>query len=162
MSKNFPLMLLQPSQVLRLAFGADEYLPPDAVTEADIAAAEERCIVPVIGRALYDRLLAGAYPELLAEYLAAPAALFTRALVQPRLDIRTDRCGTTSPRPDGAQSAGSEPLRCRLQSLRAEARTLLLRASRHLAAHRSEYPEYDPEQDILNRCRIHGNFVQTL
>lgn len=41
--------LITPLQVLRLAFGEGEYLPPESVTEADIAAAERRYLVPVIG-----------------------------------------------------------------------------------------------------------------
>ena len=101
-------MLISPTRALRLAFAAEECLPPGTVAEADIAAAEERYILPVVGPKLYERLLAGAYPAL------------------------------------------------------AEARTLLRRASRHLTAHRDEYPEYDPHRDIFNRCTFDGSLIQSL
>ena len=51
--------LVTPLQVLKLAFGEGEYLPPEIIAEADIAGAEQRHIVPVVGRALYEKLLAG-------------------------------------------------------------------------------------------------------
>ena len=81
--------LVTPLQVLKLAFGEGEYLPPEIIAEADIAGAEQRHIVPVVGRALYEKLLAGSYPDFRTEYLASPAALFTRAVLQPRLDVRS-------------------------------------------------------------------------
>lgn len=90
--------LITPLQVLRLAFGEGEYLPPESVTEADIAAAERRYLVPVIGLTLYEKLLGGACADFRTGYLEAPAALFTRAVLQPRLDVRTGQCGTTVPK----------------------------------------------------------------
>ena len=42
----------------------------------------------------------------------------------------------------------------------AQARMLLHRAAEHLRAHRDEFPEYDPENDIFNRCTTDGGFVQ--
>ena len=95
--------LVTPLQVLKLAFGEGEYLPPEIIAEADIAGAEQRHIVPVVGRALYEKLLAGSYPDFRTEYLASPAALFTRAVLQPRLDVRTGQCGTTAPKSAYAQ-----------------------------------------------------------
>ena len=139
--------LISPAQAVRLAFGDGEWLPPEALTEADIAAAEERHIVPVIGRALHERLLEGQYPDFVTSHLAACTALFTRALVQPRLDIRTGQSGTTARR----------ALR---RSLLAQARTLLRRAAGYLADHRDTIPEYDPDSDILNHCTTDGNLVQ--
>ena len=138
--------LVTPLQALRLAFPEGEALPPGTVAEADIAAAERRYIVPVIGRALHARLLEGAYETFRTDYLAAPTALFTRLQLQPRLDIRTGQCGTTAPK-----SSWTQP---------AEARTLLRRAAEHLDAHRTEFPEYDPTENILKRCSTDGGFVQ--
>lgn len=152
--------LVTPLQVLKLAFAEGDYLPAKTVTETDIAAAEQRYIVPVIGPALYERLLAGQYADLRAEYLAAPAALFTRVSLQPRLDIRTGQCGTTAPKSDSGQPAGDNARRELLRTLRTQARAMLRRASLHLRSHRSEFPEYDPVRDILNRCSTDGGFVQ--
>ena len=146
--------------MLKLAFGEGEYLPPEIIAEADIAGAEQRHIVPVVGRALYEKLLAGSYPDFRTEYLASPAALFTRAVLQPRLDVRTGQCGTTAPKGSSGQPAADTPLRDRQRALRTEARTLLRRASEYLSDHRDEFPEYDPARDILKRCSTDGCLVQ--
>ena len=154
--------LISPTRVLTLAFGDGEQLPAGSVTAADIAAAEERYLVPVVGRALHERLLAGLYPELTADYLAAPLALFTRAAIQPRLDLRTGRCGPTVAAPDGSEPADTPTRRRLVQSLRSEARTLLRRASRHLRTENRRYPEYVATDDIISRCTTDGGLVQTL
>lgn len=70
--------LITPAEAVTLAFGTGEYVAPEAIAEADIAAAERRYIVPVVGRKLHARLAEGGYAEFTAEYLAAPVALWTR------------------------------------------------------------------------------------
>lgn len=151
--------LITPSEVARLAFADGMYLTPDAVTAADVAAAEQRYLIPVVGQKLYDKLLAGTYAELRAE-LAPALALCTRLSVQPRLDIRTGRCGTAAPRTEGFQPAPESSLRSVRQSLRRQSRDLLRRLSEYLTAHNTQYREYDPRQDIFNRCTTDGGIVQ--
>ena len=56
--------------------------------------------------------------------------------------------------------AGDDALRRRQRALRTEARTLLRRAAEHLDAHRTEFPEYDPTENILKLCSTDGGFVQ--
>lgn len=152
--------LITPAEAVALAFGDGEYVAPEAIAEADIAAAERRYIVPVVGRKLHACLVEGGHAEFTAEYLAAPVALWTRILLQPLLDVRTGQCGTVAPKPEGAQPAtGAQSLRL-VQSLRTKARSLLLRAVEHLAENAKSFPEYDPEDNILKSCTIHGNFIQ--
>lgn len=91
--------LITPAEAVTLAFGTGEYVAPEAIAEADIAAAERRYIVPVVGRKLHARLAEGGYAEFTAEYLAAPVALWTRVLVQPRLDVHSGQCGTVARTP---------------------------------------------------------------
>lgn len=152
--------LITPSQLLQYAFGSGEYLPPESFSEADIAAAEVRYLRPVVGPELHDRLLAGDYPELRDDYLARPLALFTRLLLQPRLDIRTGQCGTSAPKSSWGQPADTEARCSQRRALRAQARALLRRASDYLESHRAEFPEYRPERNILKRCTTDGGFVQ--
>ena len=146
--------LITPAQAVASAFTDGEYLAPEAIGEGDIAAAEQRYIVPVIGRAFHEKLLAGLHAGFTAEYLAAPVALFTRIAVQPRLDIRTGQCGTVAPKSGSYQ-------RELQRSLRRQARTLLCRAAEHLEAHAAEFPGYDPDNNILKRCTTDGNLIQT-
>ncbi|WP_307756658.1 hypothetical protein [uncultured Alistipes sp.] len=153
--------LITPAQVVALAFADGEYLAPETVSESDIAAAEQRYVVPVIGRALYEKLLAGTHADFAAEYLAAPLALFTRIAIQPRLDVRTGPCGTVAPHSAVYEPAGTQALRELQRSLRRQARALLRRAASHLEAYATDFPEYDPRNNILNRCQTDGSFVQT-
>ena len=140
--------LITPAQAVALAFADGEYLAPESVTQSDIAAAEQK-------------LLAGSHASFTTEYLAAPAAFFTRIALQPRLDVRTGQCGTVAPKSAAYQPAGTQALRELQRSLRRQARTLLRRAAEHLETHAAEFPEYDPHENILNRCTTDGNFVQT-
>jgi hypothetical protein len=153
--------LITPVKVIEIAFTDCEFIPPQTIGVSDIASAEERYIVPVIGQPLYEKLLSGYSPDFVTEYLSAPVALFTRLTVQSRLDIRTGQCGTTAPRPSDSQPASAEALREMQRTLRREARTLLRRASEYLDAHTSTFPQYDPDNNILKRCSIDGNFIQT-
>lgn len=154
--------LITSSQVLKLAFRDGTYFPPDTVTESDIAAAEQRYIVPIIGQALYEKLLDGTYAAFTGEYLATAVALCTRIMVQPRLDIRTDVSGTTAPKSQTTQPADNAALERMLQSLRTEARALLRRTSDHLRKNSAQFPEYNASTDILTHCSIDGGFVQIL
>ena len=147
--------LISPLQALKLAFGDGGPLPPETFAEADIATAEERWIVPALGRKLHDRLLAGATSEFCTDYLAAPVALYARALVQSRLNLRTDRSGTVVPKSDYAQPADDEALkRLRSQLLR-QARTLLGRATAYIESHPGLFPEYAPTA----RCSLDGGLI---
>ena len=144
--------LITPAQAVASAFTDGEYLAPEAIGEGDIAAAEQRYIVPVIGRAFHEKLLAGLHAGFTAEYLAAPVALFTRIAVQR---------GTVAPKSGSYQPADAQSLRELQRSLRRQARTLLRRAAEHLEAHAAEFPGYDPDNNILKRCTTDGNLIQT-
>lgn len=148
------------NQVIELAFAEAEYMPASAVSPAEIAVAEERYIVPVTGRALYEKMLEGCYDQLRNEYVAPATALFTRLGMQPLTDIRTGRFGTAAPRSDYYQPAERAQLLDLRQSLLHKGRTMQRRLSDHLERHADSYPEYRPEENILNRCSTDGGIVQ--
>lgn len=152
--------IVTPEQVAELAFADGTYIDAAAVAESSIVAAERRYIRPVVGDRLYERLVEGAYADFVAEYLVVPAALWTRVLMQPRLEVRTGQCGIVAPRPEGGEPATEEQSRRLARSLRAEARALVRRASEYLDAHAAEFPEYESQENILRRCRIDGDLVQ--
>lgn len=151
--------LVTPLQVLKTAFTDGETLPPETIAAADIAAAEERWIVPAVGRKLYEKLLDGAHADFCAGFLVAPIAFFTRTLIQPRLDIRTDRSGTAAPKSSYLQPADDTALRQLHRRLLQEARTLLRRATAHLRAHPADFPDYDPRNDPTARCSIESGLI---
>ena len=152
--------LITPQQVHRHAFAGGEPLAPDAVGEADIAAAESAYVRPVVGEKLHDALLAGRHPDFVSDYLLTAVALLTRLVVQPRLDLRTTRIGTLAAKADNGAVPDAAALDRLRKNLRHEAMTLLRRASEHLDAEAASYPEYDPQANIFHRCTTDGGFVQ--
>lgn len=147
--------LITPTDVMQLAFSSDELYNTSVITNLDIAAAEERYLHPIVGRALYDKLLKGNYPSLTSDYVAPMVAAWTRYIVEPLLASRCDVCMAT-----GGSSADNEATTERCRSLRLRARTLSRALAEHLNTQASDYPEYNPDTNPLNRCSIDGNIVQ--
>ncbi len=105
------------------------------VTIFDIATAEERYLIPVIGAKLVEAVRAGNYPILLSDYIAPALALYTREVANT----------PTAPRSAEGQR---------------RARAMMLRLSNLLDEKSGEYPEYSPECNTLKRCRIDGGHIQ--
>ena len=136
-------------------------ITPTVVSEAAIVAAQESYLRPVTGDALFERLLAGDHADFADEYLAAPLALYVRYLIAPQLDLRHGQGGTVQPRSDGFAAASDATLRSSRRALLKTARRLLRRASDYLESHAAQFPLYDPQANVLNRCSIDGKLVQT-
>lgn len=153
--------IITPAKAVSLAFGEGEYMPPESLSDADIAAAAHRYLEPVTGARLAAALAAGEYPALRDDYAAPALALGVRLLVQPSLDIRTGRAGSVVQRSTTAEPASAEARAAAMRSVRCRMRELLRRLGRHLDEHAADYPEYDPDANILNRCTTDGGFVQT-
>ena len=152
--------IISPAEAVNLAWGTGEYLSPQAVAEADIAAAEQRYIIPVIGRPLAQALADGLYPELRNDYAAPALAMFVRVMLQPTMDVRTGQTGSVVQSGACADPASSEARAASLRALRRRAGVLLRRLSERLDADPASYPEYDPEQNILKHCSTDGGIVQ--
>lgn len=142
-----------------MAFADAEYIPPEAIAESDIAAAERRYMVPVMGRALYERLKEGKYAQFKEEYAAPALAACVRVMVQPLLNVRCGACGVAVPAGEGMEQADERQRAELMRALRRRARELTARMSEHLQAHAAEYKEYDDESNILNRCTIYGDII---
>lgn len=152
--------IITPSEAVRTAWATGEYVPPEAVGEADIAAAEERYIVPVTGRALADALAAGRYGELRSDYVLPAAAMYVRLSLQQSMDIRTGQAGSVVQSGACCDPASAEARAAGLGSLRRRASSLLRRLSDKLDADAAAYPEYDPRANILKHCSIDGGIAQ--
>ena len=150
------------AEVVDLAFAESEYMPDSTISPIDIAVAEERYVVPVAGRPLYERLLAGGYTELRNEYVAPVVAIFTRLGMQPMTDIRSGRFGTVAPRSEYYQPADRQQILDMRRSLREKGRMLQRRLSEYLELHAADFPEYVSEENIFNRCSTDGGIVQIL
>lgn len=155
-------LLITPQEVCEKAFAGGEYMPPEAVSERTILAAQERYLRPVLGDALCRKLAAGDYAELLGEFVGPALACCVKRLMFPELRLQAGACGLAATAGAGWSEASEEAAAAALKSIRAQMRALLQRLSDELERRRGEIPEYDPEKNVLNRCRIHGNLVQIL
>lgn len=153
--------LMTPALVAAIAYGDTDRAADEAPSEELILLVSEERLVPVIGRALYDSLLEGRYADLMDEYVAPALAYGVRLRTLAADNVRCSRFGTLAPRPEGWTEAGSQALNAVRAEVRRRASGFLRRLSEYLAAHGDEVPEYDARNDVLNRCRIDGDFIQT-
>ena len=147
--------LIKAEKVIRLAFSDQEGDRPSIITEADIAEAESRYLLPVIGQSLYARLIEGGYEIMREEYIAPAVAAYTRYVVEPHLPLRCVGCVA-----EGVTAADNDRLMLTREALRRKAATLMRRLSDYLNDHAEEFAEYSSEDNILNRCSIYGDIVQ--
>jgi hypothetical protein len=152
--------LITNEQVISLAFGDGEYLSAEVVLDSDIASAEERYIVPVVGTQLYEALLNGSQKSLLEDYVAPALAMAVRTMIQPALNVRTGQGGLhipSSARSDTSIKTTSQALQ---KSLCRRRQALLKRLSNYLKRNASKFPGYDASRDAMQKCSINGGYVQ--
>lgn len=154
--------LITPEKVAALAFCDGESIDADSIPTIDIAVAEERHIVAVVGAEMYEAMLAGGYAEFCEEYVAPVVALRTRLQMLPSMVARSGRFGVSVPASSTLKSPSDRQIAHLERSLREKARTLQHRMSRYLNENSAQFPEYNPSGNILNRCSTDGNIVQTL
>ena len=154
--------ILTPSEVIALAFGDGEYVAAEAISPLDIDAATERWVRPVVGEGLLQAIGKGKYSELSEGYLKPAIALYTRYIVQPRLNAATSQLGLTVPTGSHRKAADEKAREELMQALLKRARTALKRLSRQLEQQAAEIPEYRSAENILRRCSIDGGFVQKI
>lgn len=152
--------LITAAEVVAIAFTDGEYIPQGCIAQSDIDAAVERWVKPVVGKALLEAIEQGSYAELKESYLKPVVALYTRLVVQPRLNVSTSPLGLTvasSSSRKGADEAARRELRL---SIKERAHFLRQRLIEYIEEHSDEIAEYDKSKNILNRCRCDGGFVQ--
>lgn len=152
--------LITNEQVISLAFGDGEYLSPEAILDSDIAAATSRYIIPVVGTELCEALLSGSHTALLETFVAPALAMAVRTMIQPALNVRTGQLGLQISSTLRADSSTKTAMQTLQKSLRLRRQALLKRLSNHLKNHASEFPEYNPKNDAIQKCSIDGGFVQ--
>lgn len=152
--------IITPQEVISLAFTDGEYLAAEVIAAADISAAVERWILPVVGESLIKAVAAGAYEEFAAGYLKPTLAAYVRLEVQPRLNVATSQMGLTIPSTTHRKVADESMRRELMVALKRRAESLRRRMSRYLDAEAAEMPEYDPTKNVLKRSSCYGGFVQ--
>ena len=154
--------LITPEKVVALAFSESECIDVASVSMLDIAVAEERHVVSTVGPEMYAAMCDGDYEEFCEEYVAPVVALRTRLLMLPTMVARSGRGGVGTIATSTVKVPSDRQIARLERSLREKARTLQQRMSRYLNENAEHFPEYDPQQNVLNRCSNDGNIVQTL
>ena len=152
--------LISQTEVLRRAFSSHERLPADLIREADIASVEACYLRPILGDALYERLLEGDDATFVADYLADAVALLCRNVVLPRMMHRCTLAGLLRPDPSESTPADVTAVTRDRRMAKQQGINLLRRAVRYIEAHEADFPEYDPDNNVLNHCSTDGGFVQ--
>ena len=152
--------LITPEKVVALAFSESECIDAASVSMLDIAVAEERHVVSTVGPEMYAAMCDGDYEEFCEEYVAPVVALRTRLLMLPTMVARSGRGGVGTIATSTVKVPSDRQIARLERSLREKARTLQQRMSRYLNENAEHFPEYDPQQNVLNRCRCYGGFVQ--
>lgn len=152
--------LITQAEVKALAFSDGEYISPEVISKADINAAIEQWVLPVAGADLLEAVAEGSYEEFLQSYLKPTIAAFTRCLVQPRLNTVTGQAGLAVPVGSYHKAADEAARKELMHSLMVRAKALRASMSEYLEGHRGQMSEYDPKQNVLNRCSCYGGIVQ--
>lgn len=150
--------LITPSDVIAAAFRPSDFVREQSVLDADILSAEQKFLVPVLGK-LYDALQEGLYPTLLADYISLPLALYVKAQILPRLWVQSSDAGVVQIKSDAFIPADKTLLGPLTRSTLRQAHTLLRRAVKHIESSPELYPEYDARENIQNRCSIQGGVI---
>ncbi len=127
-------ILITPQQVVDNAFAEGEYLPYGAITEAMIAAAQNKYLKPILGSELIDSINENIYQYLDEEYIIPTLAILTRIEANLEAYPPTNR-------------------------EHARARIFLNALSDYLNENADDYPEYDAANNAKNRCSILSGFV---
>lgn len=146
--------LITAEKVYALAFSSEEPYSPSVITDADIAEAESRYLLPIIGEELYIAI--SSYGRLKTEYIEPMVAAWVRYIVEPHLAVRCCTCYAEG----RVTEAVNDHMKRVMRALREKAVALTRRLSDHLNSHSADYAEYNPETNPLNRCFIYGNIVQ--
>ena len=146
--------LITAERVYALAFSTEEPYSASVITDTDIAEAESRYLMPVVGEELYN--VVAKYSTLKSEYVEPMVAAWVRYIVEPHLAARCCTCYAEG-RVTEAVNDHTERV---MRALREKAVALTRRLSDHLNSHSVDYVEYNPKTNPLNRCFIYGNIVQ--
>ena len=137
-----------------MAFSTEEPYSASVITETDIAEAESRYLMPVVGEELYNAL--DTYTTLKTEYVEPMLAAWVRYIVEPHLATRCCPCYSEGRITEAVNDHTERVMR----ALKERAVALTRRLSDHLNSHSADYVEYNPKTNPLNRCFIYGNIVQ--
>lgn len=151
-------LLILPAEVIQIAFPSSENIREDLVTDIQIETAQIKYLKPVLGP-LYQVLDGATYTDFVASHLKKPLAFFVRALVVEELGSSVSMMGVMQNKNEFSMPVSMREQAMLRKKARSTARFFLQEALRHIEANAELFPEYDPRQNILNRCSLLGGIA---
>ncbi len=131
------LSIIEPQEVRLIAFSDVDSVPIEMMSGPNIEYAISRFVAPVTGHELLDAVSQGEYDELKVKFIQSAIAFYVRYI-------------------SGYDSEDNA------LKILTRARHYLKQLSHFLEVHSDSYREYNGSENILNRCKIHGDLVQIL
>lgn len=126
------------------------------VAETTILAAQQKFLKPALN-GLYDSIEQGSYPELLEEYVKPALAYYVRYLMLPTISAQVGTTGIIQSKSSTFGSASDKTVAAIRRRTRSDASALMKRLIEHIES--SDYPEYDPSQNVLNRVSTDSGII---
>ena len=142
--------LVSPQEVTTILFGSVHTLEERAIPLCSILSAEQSFLLPAVGKELYDVLRASTPDSrnagFVEEYLKQPLALYVASRLLPTIAVKVGSAGVVRLAGESFEAVDEVALHKVVVRMRAEADTLLARATYYLASHPDEFPDYAPAQ----------------
>ena len=151
--------LITPAEVSALCFGGDSNITAGFITDSVIIAAQRKYVFPVLGEGLWAAIEQERYARLVSDYIKPALALYVKYLVLPSISSQTGMLGVVRYGGQNFSGADSQNFVRLLKSVKTEADALLKVCSEHIESSNAAYPEYNPEQNVLNSVAITGGVV---
>lgn len=152
-------ILITPAEVAVKAFGGEENISVELITETAILAAQKRYILPVLGKPLWAALERGEYSELLSDWVKPALALYVKYSVLPAVAAQTGALGVVRYSGEGFVPADDKSFQRMLRGVRIEADALLDATAEFIESALVFFPEYNSTENIRNNISIIGGVV---
>lgn len=150
-------LLITPQEVVETAFAGTYGVTAGRIGSTTIISAQQKFIKPVLGD-LYPAIEQGSYPEL-AEKVKAALAAYVKLLMIPQLAVSMGNGGITEVKSANFSSTTSDKIKALCDSARTEACALMKVLVEHIEDNASLYPEYDPNDNILNKVSVCAGII---
>lgn len=152
-------MLMTTGEVVKIAFANSPGMEADAISEATVLTAQQKFIKPVVGKNIYKKLEDGKLDDLLEKYVKPALAYCIKILTIPTLTNTPGNMGIIVHKGNNFTLASDKSVTALKKQARSEAGTFLRLLIEHIEDNRDLYPEYVPEENVLNRLSISSGAI---
>lgn len=148
---------MTPQEVAEAAFEGSFGISAERIGEAPIISAQHKFIKPALGK-LYQAIEKGKYPEL-KPMLKAALSQYVKLLLIPQLAVSMGNTGITEIKSPYFSSVNTQRISAIRNTTRAEACAMMRNLTEYIETNRELYPEYHPEDNILNKISICAGII---